>query len=101
MHPVRERPTLQLIAYHHAVIVALSSTGPASFVRRSIASRRSFADAQDDTKGTPFFVILNEGYRSEGSTRSDFSVDRPPLKEMSAKTALTFRAVRRAHRRPT
>ena len=31
----------------------------------------SFADAQDGSKGA-FVVILNEGCRSEGSTRSDF-----------------------------
>src|SRR5882672_4710239 len=38
--------------------------------KRSIASRRSFADAQDDGRGL-FGVIPNEGCRSEGSTRSD------------------------------
>src|ERR1700722_8296540 len=45
--------------------------------RRSVASRRSFADAQDDKGQTSLLVvILNEGCRSEGSTRSDFSVYR-------------------------
>src|SRR5262249_40829455 len=37
----------------------------------STGSRRSFADAQDDGKGASLVVLLNEGCRSKGSTRSD------------------------------
>src|SRR5208282_2621416 len=47
----------------------------------SIAPHRSFADAQDDRKKL-FAVILNEGCRSEGSTRSDFSVYPYPAREV-------------------
>src|SRR5512146_842853 len=58
----------------------------------SIASRRSFADAQDDGKGGPFFVILNEGCRSEGSTRSDFCVFQHPAREvLTGISVLTLR----------
>ena len=105
---------------------------PINAARRSIASRRSFAEAQDDRKisfagaradrtrsfaGTQddnkrsadawddrervilkaFFVILNEGCRSEGSARSDFCVNRyllepSPRRRLERGSAIDLRA---------